>query len=212
MTKFFRFGAAGVAMAAALAAAPAMAQTNSDTADARAEILSALTLTVQAGSALDFGAVVIQNSAVAGTLSMGSDGVLDCSDANLICSGTTDVPVFDVTGGSADKWVTINLPTSTYLYLGGTPTVDETQRLTLDNFTSDGTFTAASTDPVLDAYGNPVLDGLGNPVTVTTPAYYSTQLDSSGEGSFTVGGDLQFDGSEVPGSYEGTFDVSVDYL
>lgn len=207
MKKFLRTGAAGVAIAALAVSAPAFAQ-NSASADAQAEILSALTLNVQAGSSLDFGAVVIQNTAVAGTLSMGSDGVLDCSDANLICSGTTDVPVFEISGGSADKFVSINFDSAlVYLYLGGTVTTDDTQRLELDTFTSDATFNAEQLGvPVLDPYGAPT------GATVDIPEYYSTQLDASGNGSFTIGGDLHFDGDEAAGVYTGTVPVTVDYL
>lgn len=207
MTKFLRTAAAGVALAAAAASAPAFAQAQAS-ADARAEILSALTLNVQAGSSLDFGSVVIQNTAVAGVLTMGSDGLLDCSDANLVCSGTTDVPVFEITGGTADKFVTINFDSSlVYLYNGGTVTTDDTLRLELDNFTSDGTLNAAQNNvPVLDAYGNPT------GATVNIPAYYSLQLDGSGDGSFTIGGDLHFDGDEATGEYTGTVPVTVNYL
>ncbi|WFL78666.1 DUF4402 domain-containing protein [Altererythrobacter arenosus] len=207
MTKFLRFGAAGVAVAAALATAPAFAQSNQASADARAEILSALTLEVATGTTLDFGAVVIQNTASAATLVMGDDGVLDCSDANLVCSGTTDVPVFDISGGTANKTVTISFDsTSVNLYLGGTPSVDPTEYLVLDTFTSDATLNPAQNNvPVLDPYG--VQTG-----TVNIPAYYSTTLDGSGAGSFTIGGSLHFDGNEVAGVYSGSVPVTVDYL
>lgn len=209
MTKFLRTAATGVALAAAAASAPAFAQAQA-TADARAEILSALTLQVEAGSALDFGAVVITDNTVADTLVMGEDGVLTCG-ANFVCSGTTDVPVFDISGGSANRTVRVNLPsadvtTPLYIYLGGDNTItDETQRLELYDFTSDATFNAATTVNVLDPYGN--VTGTQN-----IAAHYSVDLDAAGEASFTVGGTLGFDGDEVAGAYSGTFDVSVDYL
>lgn len=209
MTKFFRIGAAGVALAAAAVANPAFAQASA-TADARAEILSALTLEVETGSALDFGAVVIQSNLSPATLIMGEDGVLDCSDANLVCSGTNDVPVFNISGGTANRTVKVNLPTADsltplYIYLNGTATTDDTQRLELYDFTTDATFNAASTVDVYDAYNNLVS-------TDPVAAYYSVDLDGSGDGSFTVGGTLHFDGDELAGAYSGTFDVSVDYM
>lgn len=212
MTKFFRLGAAGVALAAALATVPAHAQLadNEAQAEARAEILSALTLDLEAGTLLDFGAVVIQDSAVSATLTMDADGTLDCSDANLVCSGANDVPVFNISGGSANATVKVNLPTATsaapaYIYLAGDNTItDDTQRLEIYDFTSDATLNAATTVDILDAYNN---------VIGTTPvaAYYSVDLDALGENSFTVGATLAFDGDEVPGVYSDNFTVSVEY-
>ncbi len=41
--------------------------------------------------------------------------------------------------------------------------------------------------------------------------FYEVTLDENGLGAFKVGGDLTFDGTEVPGVYTGTFGVSVEY-
>lgn len=209
MTKFLRYGAASVALAATLASAPAFAQ-NQASSEARAEILSALTLELETGSALDFGAVVITDNTVADTLVMAEDGTLTCG-ANFVCSGTTDVPVFNISGGSVNRTVTVSLPaadvtTPDYIYLGGDNTItDDTQRLEIYDFTSDADFTPAGTVNILDAYNNVV-------GTQAVDAYYSVDLDGAGEGSFTVGATLGFDGDEVAGSYSANFNVSVDYL
>lgn len=214
MTTMLRMGAAGAIAAVALASAPAYAADNAD-ATAKAEILSALTLTLETGSSLDFGGVVMTG---AGSLTMDADGTLDCSDTNLVCSGSTDVPIFDVTGGSANKAIKINLPSAISLYKNGTTagTATAQQILSLGNFTTDGVFNASATTARLDQYGDPVPD-LGTDPSGATPfydtaaAYWSVTLDGSGEGRFSVGGDLDFDGDEEVGGYTGTFNVSVEY-
>lgn len=47
-------------------------------------------------------------------------------------------------------------------------------------------------------------------LSLTTPAAEVT-LNAAGERSFGVGGTITFDGSETPGVYESTFNVSVEY-
>jgi hypothetical protein len=41
--------------------------------------------------------------------------------------------------------------------------------------------------------------------------FYEVTLDEVGDGTFTVGGELFFDGNENPGTYVGSFSVSVEY-
>lgn len=211
MFNKFRMGAAGAAIAAALAFGGAAQAADNADATATAEILSALTLELETGSSLDFGAVVVSG---AGSLTMAADGTLDCSDANLICSGTTDVPVFNITGGTADENVKIifdhPVTSGDPILLVSSTAVDPAnpttaEALVASNFTTDSTFTASSTVADLDQYGDPT------GTFTTTDAYYGLQLDSSGEGRFSVGADLDFDGDETPGVYTGTFNVKVEY-
>ncbi|MHA7820612.1 MAG: DUF4402 domain-containing protein [Erythrobacter sp.] len=103
MTKTIRFGAAGIAMFAALGMGTA-AHADTATADATAEVLDALVLTNN--TALDFGTMVVSG---AGVVTLASDGTLTCTDPDVVCSGTTSVANFDVEG-TANKAVTINLP------------------------------------------------------------------------------------------------------
>lgn len=176
MTKTIRFGAAGIALFAAMGMSNAAFAQDTANATATAEVLDALTLNNSTG--LDFGTMVVDG---AGTVSLAADGTLDCAAADIVCSGTSAVAAFDVTG-TANKAVTINLPTAA-----------------IDLNHPD--LTAASTGEhtiELDAF---VSSGTGNEIT----------LDGSGDGSFTVGGSIEFDGSEVAGIYTGSFDVSVEY-
>lgn len=178
MINKLRFGAAGAAIAAALGmASVANAADNAD-ATATAEVLSALTLEVAAGTKLDFGSMVVSG---AGTVALAADGTLTCTDPDVICSGTTSVPTFNISGGTINKAVTVTLPTGTVNLLrsGGAP--------------------ANASDVIV----------LGSFVDDTTAG--EVTLDGSGAGSFDVGGTITFDGSEVPGVYSGTFNVSVAY-
>lgn len=181
MFKNFRLAATGVALAAAMGMSGTAYAQASDTADARAEILSALTLTWN-NTDLDFGAMVVTG---AGVVSLAADSTLTCTDPDVICHGTTTVSGFDITTGSANKGVTINVPTTdvTLLRAGGTAGT-ASDELELNGFVTSATLNA------------------GN---------WETTLDASGEGSFTVGGDLNFDGSEVAGVYTGSYTVSVEY-
>jgi len=121
-----------------------------------------------------------------GTVSLAADGTLDCSATDIVCSGTTDVPTFDI-GGTASKAVTINLPSSTV-------------NLRHPSFGagSTGEHTIELSSFVTDAANN----GAGDP---------EVTLDGSGDGSFNVGGTITFDGSEVAGTFSATFNVSVEY-
>ena len=104
MKKTIRFGAAGIAMIAAMGMS-SVAHADNATADATAEILDALQLTNE--NALDFGTMVIAGG---GSVTLASDGTLDCTATDIVCSGTTGVADFAV-DGTFNKAVTINLPT-----------------------------------------------------------------------------------------------------
>ena len=186
MTKTIRFGAAGVAIAAALSMT-SVAQAQSADATATAEVLQALTLDLQAGTSLDFGSMVVN---AGGSVSLAADGTLDCSDANIICSGTTDVAGFDVTG-SAGENVRINLPASVdLLHTAWTPLSGGEHVIVLDSLVTDGTL---------------ITPGVGSP-------YYQVALDGvTGAASFNVGGTITMDGTEVAGVFSETFTVTVEY-
>lgn len=187
MKKFLRFGAASAVVAASLGMSTVAQAQDSASADAFAEILTALQLELDAGSKLDFGAMVVTG---AGVVSLDAvTGTLDCATTSIVCSGTTEVAAFSITAGTAGKGVTINFdtPSVTLLRSGGTAG-DAADELELDNFNSDATLVA-------DVAGD----------------YYEVTLGAGGLGSFQVGGDLTFDGTEVAGVYDGTFDVSVEY-
>lgn len=198
MTKTIRFGAAGVALAAALSMTSVAHAQDSDTATATAEVLQALTV-VSDGSDLDFGAMVVSG---AGTVSLDADGNFDCTDTDIVCSGTTSVAHFDVTG-TADKFVTINLPSTTVelrhsAYDATDPTLSGPDYvIELDGFVSNNAYYNNTVDPT-------------DP-TIILSEWYELQLDASGDGAFDVGGEITFDGSEVAGVYSQDFTVSVEY-
>ena len=178
MTKTIRLGAAGIAMFAALGMSSA-AHADTATADATAEVLDALVLNNTA--ALDFGTMVVSG---AGTVTLFSDGSLDCAAADIICSGTTSVANFTV-AGTANKAVTINLPTADV-------------ELRHPSYTAA---TAAEHSIILNAFTSSENGGSGPEVT----------LDAAGDASFDVGGTISLDGSEEAGVFDATFDVSVEY-
>lgn len=185
MNKFLRLGAAGAVFAASMGMTTAAHAADTASADAFAEILSALNLTLDTNSKLDFGAMVVSG---AGVVTLDADGTFDCTATNIVCSGTTEVASFSIDSGTGLKDVTINLPSSTTLLRAGGTSGTAADELELDNFTTTGSLNTSGSTP-----------------------FYEVSLDSAGEAGFSVGGDLNFDGTEVPGSYTGTFSVSVEY-
>lgn len=178
MTKTIRFGAAGIAMFAALGMGSAAHAQDTATADAFAEVLDALDLSRVEG-ALDFGAIVVDG---ADTLVLQPNGTMDCTNKQVVCSGTTDTPLFLVTGTDG-KAVTINLPTSavTLDLQGGTGQPGET--MTVDSFTTD----AAGDEVTLGASG------------------------TAGAENFSLGATLNIGATQSAGIYEGEVSISVDY-
>lgn len=180
MKKTIRFSAAGIAMFAALGMGSVAQAQDSASADATAEVLSALTL-LNDGGALDFGTMVVSGG---GVVTLAADGTLTCSDPDIICSGTTGVAGFTVTG-TANNDVTINLPTGSVelRHPSFTPATSAQHAIELGGFTSSEN------------------GGSGPEVT----------LDGTGSATFDVGGTITLDGSEEAGQFDGTFDVSVEY-
>lgn len=220
MKTMFRTGAATALIAGAMmTATPAFAQAadNEATADARAEILSALTLDLQAGSFLDFGKIVVDGTSATGfdavisEDAVSSSPTIDCGASGLICSGTVNMPYFDVSGGTASKRVAITLPASATLFVDSTDPLAPT--MTVSNFTSTETLNplVQDVDPLtgallVDLDGFPVLveDASGAPSPGLT-------LDAAGEGSFGVGATLNVADTQAVGYYTGSFTVSVNY-
>lgn len=198
MINKFRIGVAGAAMALAMGMGTA-AHAAEDDATATVEVLRPLTLT--AGDDLDFGLVAVNGS---GSISVGFDPLdgsadLDCSAADIVCvGGGESLASFSITGGSANRRVSITLPTGDVDMIS-TTAVEPTSPTAAEVVVLSGLESDASAFDGVDPFGDPIF---------TDDAL---DLDASGEGSFSVGGTATFDGSEGPGVYEGTFTVTVEY-
>lgn len=187
MKNTYRIGAAGVAMIAALGmASAAHAAPVTATATARAEIVKALT--VVKDTDLDFGKIAITGAA--GTVTVDPDGTVSNCDATLTCYSTTTGAKFDVTTGSAGKSLTVTLPADAVLLRAGGTAGNAFDELELSSYTTDATDNGGVYNVVL------VDDGTGT---------------GNGIASFSIGGTLSFDGSELEGVYTTTISVDVDY-
>ena len=144
MTKIVKITAIAVA---ALATTPAYAQAVGVTGQppaANARIIKPLTLT--SAGAMNFGTIVIPSAGVAADrdIILGDTGLItDCGgDVDTVCSGTTSVPTYTVTGTNRQN-VTINLNDSTLNgNNGGTLTLTPTHAtgsVTLPNSGNTGT-------------------------------------------------------------------------
>ncbi len=201
MNKTLRMGAAGAAIAFAMSMGTVAHAADDADATAKVEVLKPLVLTNTAD--LDFAAVAVNG---AGTAAMAIDAAgspdLTCS-ANLVCVGNTSLAAFTVSNGSAGRTVTVSLPAAgidlvhTAPAVAGAPDAT-TEVIELDNY-------------VTDATSNSVTDAGGTTTTWYTVALGAAGAADEGTASFQVGGELNFDGGEVAGSYEGTFNVSVEY-
>lgn len=168
MNKTIRFGAAGLAMFAAIGTSSA-ASAQDATATARAEILEALTLTNNA--ALDFGTLVVDG---AGAVVVGaSDTAQAVCSGQVVCSGTSAAADFTV-DGSDGRVVEINLPSADGELRHanfGASTLDE-HNIPLTNFTASGatvTLTGGTAD--FQVGGTITLDG------TEIEGLYSTTFD-----------------------------------
>ena len=113
MKTVLRTAAASVAIASLAASAPAWAAT--ETANAEAEILAALDVTLDGTrNRLDFGSIA--GSGLASTATLTPAGVFTCG-SNLVCSGTTMTPNFDI-DGEAGATVNITHPATMSLSNG----------------------------------------------------------------------------------------------
>lgn len=107
MTKTIRFGAATVAMFAAMGMTSAASAQDSATATATAEIFEALTVTNNAP--LDFGTLVV-DAAGGVNINPGPGEVSSCS-GSVICIGTSNPALF-VANGQPGAIIDITLPSA----------------------------------------------------------------------------------------------------
>lgn len=202
MINKLRMGAAGAALAVmALASAANAAETA--TATAQADVVQAFTVTKDAD--LDFGAIVVDPAG--GDVTVSAAGVLTCGGGAFVCHGTSSAAAFSVDGGTIGKRLYIDLPDTTggalvmqhsdHAALLGGGAVAATIEIELDTFTTDAAFDALSGKHYVDIADAGVLGG--------------GAATGVGAASFGVGGTVTFDGSEVEGTYEVNFDVTVDY-
>ena len=184
MTNFKKLAVLGTT-AVALVATPAAAQqaTNSD-GEARARIVTPLSLTINGNDTLDFGTIVLGTGGAATVAIDAASGAVttggSCGTGAWVCSGAVADSVNYEVAGTADQDVNVVVDaTATMTRVGGTETLSV-------SLTSDLSDTDA--DPELD-----------------------TVLDGSGDASFNVGGSLSVADTTVDGEYAGTFSVTADY-
>ena len=178
-------GAAGVAMILALGTASAAnAPPVTATANANAEVVRALTIVKDTD--LDFGKVAV---AGAGTVTVDPDGTVSTCSANLTCYSTTSGAKFDVTTGSIGATLTVTLPADAVLLRSGGTAGNAADELELASYTTNATDTAG----------------------VYTIGLTDDGSGTNGTGTFSFGGTLTFDGSEVEGVYTTTISSNVDY-
>ena len=175
MKNLNRAGASIAAVALAFTGASAAHAADTVEATASVNVLTAVTVTPPVGGAfLNFGSIAV-NGAGDATLSTANEILCD---TDLVCTGTTAVPTFDVSGSQNQDVAVSFTDAAPTLYL-------------------DGDTTSAETIALSDLF--------------TEHTDNSFALDGDGNGSFTVGGTLSFDGSEVAGAYSGAVNMSIEY-
>jgi len=183
MSKFLRYAAVGAAMASFGIASAAQAGTT-DSANATAQILTALAVKVDTtANTLNFGTIADGGLTANQSVTVDTTGTVTAGCAagsKLVCGGTTAAPLFHVTG-LASKLVNISfVNTNETLSFVGTAPSGFVSAMTATNF-------------VTDASANQVNLGL------------------SGTADFKVGGTLVVQPNMAPGVYTGTVSVSVAY-
>ena len=134
MKSVLRITAAGLALATVGIASNASAAT--DTASATAEILSTLQVTVDATEdTLDFGDIADDGLAASSTVVLTPAGALTCG-TDLLCSGTTAVPLVHVTGLPGAQ-VAITFPSASTPLTTATVPTGMSGSMTLGAFTTD---------------------------------------------------------------------------
>jgi len=181
MTKTFRTVAAGVALFAAVGMGSAAHAQVSQSADASAEILAALQLTNDAS--LDFGSLILNATSTGGTVEVNGSGTRTCN-GQVICgpAGSEQPAQFTITG-AANSTIDVTVQN-----LVNSP-------VTLTHTANVGS-TSANHNIELTALDDGSLGGF---------------TAFSGSETFNVGGTINLDGSEIAGTYEGSFSVTVAY-
>ena len=186
MSKFLRYAAIGAAVASFGIASGAQAATTAQ-ADVTAKILSTLAVSVDPSqNTLDFGTIG-DSGPITGdvTLAVSAAGVKGTCPTGLTCGGTATVPLFHVTGAN-NKAVNINFANAseTLAYQGTPPNGFAAKTMTVGSFVTNATNGSTNNQLV---------------------------LDSTGGGTFQVGGTLTVHQDQAPGTYKGTVNVSVAY-
>ena len=132
MKSILRTAAAGVAIAS-FGFAPVASAATTAQADARAEILTALSVAVvPADNVLNFGTLADGGIAASTPVVLGANGTIAACPANLQCGGTTNAPSFTIEGlPTLLVNVTFENATETLTHSGGLDT------LTAGTFTTD---------------------------------------------------------------------------
>lgn len=150
-------------------------------ADATAEVLAALELTNT--DALNFGTIVVSATSTGGTVDVDVAGARTCA-GDIVCgpAGAEQAAGFTVVGtAGADVSVTV-------------------QDLVANPVSLTHTANVGSTSAAHNIELTALVDSAGG-----------SFVGFSGSEDFTVGGTISLDGSEIAGTYEGTFDVTVAY-
>jgi hypothetical protein len=184
MSKFLRYAAVGAAVASFGIASGAQAATT-DSANATATILTALSVDVDAtADTLDFG--TLADGGITGdvTLAVAADGTAGTCPTSVICGGTTAAPLFHVTGLDT-KVVQISFSNAS-------------ETLSYDTTINGGAAPAGFSSAM--SVSSFVTDAASNQVTL-----------ASGTADFSVGGTLTMHPNMAPGVYTGTLTVAVAY-
>lgn len=159
-----------------------MAQTSASVNNVPAEATIIKTFTLTQTSKLNF-ARLASSASQAGTCILKGDQTLAPTNVT-VSGGTPTVPVFNVEGGFNSTYV-ITLPISNITITTGTGGVGKT--MTINTFKSYN---------------------VGSDIASTNNI---RTLSSSGTDQFVVGATLNVGQDQIPGTYTGTFTVSVDY-
>ena len=181
MKSILRAAAASTALATFAFASTASAAT-SDSANVTAEILNALSVTVDGtANTLNFGQISDGGIAGAETVTVDpSTGNVSVCTGLLLCTGTSAAPNFDVVGTPSENVQVTFLNASETLTLVGPLPVGMVGTMDVDTFTTD----------------------VAGDIVALSP---------TGTGTFNVGGTLTVVPLQAPGTYNGTLTVEVAY-
>jgi hypothetical protein len=184
MSKFLRYAAVGAAVASFGIASGAQAATT-DSANATATILTALTVQIDGtADTLDFGTIADGGLTADATVVVSPAGALVSCGTNLVCGTTHAAPLFHVNGVLTTNGVQVSF-------------VNSTETLSYD--TNLNGPAAAGLATAMSA-GSFTTDKASNHLTMT-----------GGAEDFSVGGTLTVHPNMAPGVYTGTLTVSVAY-
>jgi len=185
MSKFLRYAAVGAAVASFGIASGAQAATT-DSANATATILTALTVDLDGtANTLDFGTIADGGITADANIVVSAAGLRGACPTNLVCGGTTAAPLFHVNGIFTTNGVQVSF-------------VNSTESLSYDTTINGGPAPTGFTS-VMSA-GSFTTNKTSDHLTMT-----------GGTEDFSVGGTLTVHPNMAPGVYTGTVTVSVAY-